>query len=164
MTSPTERPAWRALVEHHAQMADVHMRDLFAADPGRFERYKRSHEDLLVDFSKHRMDDTTLALLLQLAGEVELPAWIERMFNGEAINTTEKRAVLHVALRNRGDETHPSYPMSVDGHDVMPDVNAVLAQMRTFSDAVRNGTHRGHTGAAITDIINIGIGGSDLGP
>ncbi|MFT7583581.1 MAG: glucose-6-phosphate isomerase, partial [Myxococcota bacterium] len=120
--------------------------------------------DLLVDFSKHRMDDTTLALLLQLAGEVELPAWIERMFNGEAINTTEKRAVLHVALRNRGDERHPSYPMSVDGHDVMADVNAVLAQMRTFSDAVRNGTHRGHTGAAITDIINIGIGGSDLGP
>src|SRR5690606_30118668 len=114
---------------------------------------------LYVDYSKNRLVDRTLALLVQLAEERDLSGWIARMFAGERINTTENRAVLHVALRNRSDR-----PMRVGGEDVMPGVRAVLAKMRAFTEQLRSGKHVGFTGQAITDVVNIGIGGSDLGP
>ncbi len=135
------------------------MRDLFAADPGRFHRLSRRFNDILVDFSKNIITEETLTLLLQLARECEVPAWIARMFAGEKINTTERRAALHVALRNRSGR-----PMHVDGKDVMPGVKRVLEQMRGFVADVRTGVWRGWSGKRITDIVNIGIGGSDLGP
>lgn len=157
--SRTRLPAWRALVAHRAAMEKVHMRDLFASDPARFERFSLRLDDLLFDFSKNRITEETLSLLLQLAEESGLARAIEAMFNGERINRTENRAVLHVALRNRSNR-----PITVDGVDVMPGVNEVLAKMRRFSTAVRDGEWRGHTGRMITDVVNIGIGGSDLGP
>lgn len=155
----TARPAWAALADHAQSLRAVAMRDLFAADPGRFARFSLRLGDLLFDYSKHRINAETLARLVELAVAVDLPGWRERMFSGDRINTTENRAVLHVALRNRSNR-----PILVDGKDVMPDVNAVLAQMRKFSDAVRSGAWKGHTGRSITDVVNIGIGGSDLGP
>ncbi len=159
MSSPTSTAAWKALEAHYEAVRDLHLRDLFAADPGRAERMVRTLGDLRADFSKHRATDETLALLVRLAEERELPRWIERMFAGEPINATEGRAVLHVALRNRSDR-----PVLVDGRDVMPDVRAVLAKMRAFTERLRSGELRGHTGEQITDVVNIGIGGSDLGP
>ncbi|MBI5449962.1 MAG: glucose-6-phosphate isomerase [Gammaproteobacteria bacterium] len=159
MSSLTQSPAWQALQQHQQRIAAVQMRDMFAADPQRFDRFSRRHGDMLVDFSKHRINDETLALLLRLAEQARLGEFIERMFNGDKINSTEKRAVLHTALRNRS-----SRPILVDGQDVMPEVNRVLAQMRRFSSAVRDGSWRGYSGEAITDVVNIGIGGSDLGP
>ena len=159
MTSPSQSPAWKALDAHYAQMRDVHMRSLFAADPKRFDRFSGRVGDLLVDYSKHRITDETLKLLLSLANQQGVESWRDGMFAGEKINVTENRSVLHVALRNKSNR-----PILVDGEDVMPAVNAVLAQMRTFSDAVRSGTWVGHTGKRITDVVNIGIGGSDLGP
>lgn len=135
------------------------MRDLFATDKNRFDKYSLKLDDILFDFSKHRINDETLPLLTQLAREANIEGWRDRMFAGEKINITENRAVLHTALRNRSNT-----PVYVDGHDVMPDVNAVLAQMRAFSTKVRNGEWTGYTGKRITDIVNIGIGGSDLGP
>ena len=137
------------------------MREMFAADANRFARYSLTlgDRDLLLDYAKNRIDDETMSLLFDLARECRLESWRDRMFAGEPINVTEGRAVLHVALRNRSGA-----PMFIDGHDVMPDIDAVLAQMRAFSDAVRDGTWRGHTGKAVTDVVNIGIGGSDLGP
>ncbi len=159
MSELTHSSAWQALTDHYFEIRDAHMRDWFAADPDRFRRFSRRFGDLLLDFSKNRITGETLALLLDLARERELPAWIERMFRGERINFTEGRPVLHVALRNRSNR-----PIEVDGADVMPEVNAVLAQMRTFSNRVRRGEWRGYDGAPITDVVNIGIGGSDLGP
>ena len=161
MSDLLQSRAWKALQEHYRQMSGVHMRDLFSADKNRFERYSRlfAGDDILVDFSKNIINDETMKLLMDLARERDVPAWIERMFKGEKINNTEHRAVLHTALRNRSND-----PVIVDGHDVMPDVNRVLAQMRTFTEAVRSGQWKGGTGKAITDIVNIGIGGSDLGP
>ena len=161
MTSLTESFAWQKLAQHRDRIAGRTMRDMFVADANRFARYSLllGDRDLLLDYSKNRIDDETVGLLFDLAREREVEAWRDRMFAGEPINGTEGRAVLHVALRNRGGQ-----PMFVDGVDVMPDVDAVLAHMRTFSDAVRNGTWRGETGKAVTDIVNIGIGGSDLGP
>ncbi len=159
MNPPIESAAWRALAAHRQEMAEVHLRDLFEEDGGRFERLSRRLGDLLIDFSKHRITDETLGLLWQLAREVDLESWFERMFAGERINLTEDRAVLHVALRNR-----PDRPIVVDGEDVMPAVVEVRARMRRFTDAVRSGQWRGFTGKAITDVVNIGIGGSDLGP
>lgn len=151
-------PAWQALDAHYAAMADVHMRDLFAADPGRAERFSLTLEDrLLVDYSKHRITGETKQRLLALASEAGVESRRDAMFAGERINTTEGRAVLHVALR--GDR-----PMFVDGKDVMPAVREVLERVRRFSDAVRSGEWRGYTGQQITDVVNIGIGGSDLGP
>jgi glucose-6-phosphate isomerase len=144
---------------HQAAMADVHMRDLFAADPKRFERFSLEVGDLLLDYSKNRINDETMRLLLRLAEEADVAGWRERMFSGEKINHTEGRAVLHVALRNRSDQ-----PVVVDGEDVMPKVNAVLRRMGTFAESVRSGEWRGYSGARITDVVNIGIGGSDLGP
>jgi glucose-6-phosphate isomerase len=159
MSARTQTPAWKALRDHHAAVATAHMRDLFAADPDRFERFSILWEDMIVDYSKHRITTETMSLLLSLARESEVAAWRDRMFAGERINFTEGRAVLHTALRNRSDR-----PVTVDGVDVMPGVRKVLSHMREFSDAVRSGDWRGCTGKKITDVVNIGIGGSDLGP
>src|SRR5205823_712336 len=128
---------------------------LFAQDPKRFESFTLRFEDLLVDYSKHRITAETLRLLFALAREAQVERWRDRMFSGEKINGTEDRAVLHVALRNRSNK-----PILVDGKDVMPEVNAVLARMRDFTERVRSGEWKGHTGKRITDIVNIGIGGS----
>ncbi len=159
MASITTLPAWQALREHRQAMANVHMRDLFAQDPQRFERFSLRFEDILFDYSKNRITEQTMKLLMDLARQTQLGEKIEAMFRGEKINTTENRAVLHVALRNRANT-----PIYVDGEDVMPEVNRVLDKMRRFSEAVRNGQWLGYTGQPITDIVNIGIGGSDLGP
>ena len=159
MSQLVSSPAWQALIQHQREMADVRMRDLFARDPGRFERFSLRLGDILFDYSKNRITDKTLSLLMDLARQADLAQKTRAMFNGEKINTTENRAVLHVALRNRSNR-----PIRVDGQDVMPEVNRVLAKMRTFSDAVRSGAWKGYTGRAIADVVNIGIGGSDLGP
>ena len=159
MTTITDTPAWQALARHAEAVRDLHMRDLFAADPQRFERFSLRVGDVLFDFSKNRITAETLRLLVELAQAAGLGRWSEAMFSGEKINTTEGRAVLHTALRNRSNT-----PVFVDGQDVMPEVNRVLAEMRRFSAAVRSGEWKGYTGKAITDIVNIGIGGSDLGP
>ncbi|MFA5028459.1 MAG: glucose-6-phosphate isomerase [Candidatus Methylomirabilota bacterium] len=152
-------PAWTALAAHYQEIAPLHMRELFAADPERFARFSLRLGDILFDYSKHRITEQTVALLLDLAREARLPDAIRAMFAGEKINLTEGRAVLHTALRNRSNR-----PILVDGRDVMPEVNRVLAQMRQFSEAVRSGSWTGWTGRRITDLVNIGIGGSDLGP
>ena len=158
-TGPLHRPVCRILRAHQAEMATVHMRDLFAADPGRFERFSLQVGELLLDYSKNRITDETLRLLLRLAEEAGVAGWRERMFAGDKINHTENRAVLHTALRNRSNT-----PVVVDGEDVMPKVNAVIDRMGAFAERVRSGDWRGYTGERITDVVNIGIGGSDLGP
>jgi glucose-6-phosphate isomerase len=155
----TELPSWKELEAHRKTWDGVRMRELFKSDPGRFGRFSLRLDDFLLDYSKNLINEKTLALLQQLGREANVPAWTEAMFNGEKINFTENRAVLHVALR--GD---PRKPLLVDGHDVMPGVLHVLNQMRQFTHAVREGQWHGHTGKVITDIVNIGIGGSDLGP
>ena len=152
-------PVWTQLEQHYQKINSVQMRDLFAAEPDRFSRFSLKLDDILFDFSKNRINDDTLKLLLNLAHEAKLGEKIEAMFTGEKINRTENRAVLHTALRNRSNT-----PVLVDGVDVMPEVNRVLAKMRTFSEQVRSGAWKGYTGKAITDVVNIGIGGSDLGP
>ena len=159
MARLNKHPVWQLLCQHQQKIASVHMRDIFANDADRFTKYSLKFSDILLDYSKHRITDETLPLLFQMAREAKVEEWRDKMFAGEKINITENRAVLHTALRNRANT-----PVMVDGHDVMPDVNAVLAQMRQFSDKVRNGTWLGYTGKRITDIVNIGIGGSDLGP
>jgi glucose-6-phosphate isomerase len=159
MSKLTESPAWHALKFHHAAIESIHMRQLFRDDTSRFDKYSVKFEGLLFDYSKNRIDGQTVRLLLELAEQSGVPVWIERMFGGDRINSTEHRAALHTALRNRSGR-----PMLVDGKDVMPDVRRVLGLMRDFSEAVRNGRHAGYTGKQITDIVNIGIGGSDLGP
>jgi glucose-6-phosphate isomerase len=159
MSAITRSPAWRALAAHRDEIAAVHMRELFAADAGRFERFSLWFGDLLFDYSKHRITEETMRRLFDLAREAKLGEKIEAMFRGEKINTTENRAVLHVALRNRSNR-----PIQADGRDVMPEVNRVLGKMRDFSEAVRSGAWRGFTGEPIADVVNIGIGGSDLGP
>lgn len=159
MAALTTLPVWQTLCQHQQSVVKLHMRDLFAQDPQRFDKYSFQLNDILFDFSKHRMTDETLPLLMQVAREADIEGWRDRMFAGEKINFTENRAVLHTALRNRSNT-----PVMVDGKDVMPDVNAVLAQMRVFSDKVRSGDWKGYTGKPITDVVNIGIGGSDLGP
>ncbi len=159
MSNLTQSPAWQALAAHFATVQSLSMRQLFAEDAQRFPRFTVQLGDLLFDYSKNRITEDTLRLLVALAEQAGVPQAVERMFSGDKINHTEGRAALHTALRNRSDK-----PVFVDGRDVMPDVRRVLAQMRQFSDAVRNGSHRGHTGQAIQDVVNIGIGGSDLGP
>jgi len=156
---PTSTDAWRLLEEKFDRTKDVQMSEQFKQDPSRFDKMSIRFEDILVDFSKNRIDENTLELLLQLAKECDLKSSIASMFGGEHINQTEDRAVMHVALRNRGDE-----PVLVDGKNVMPDVREVLSQMEDFSESVRSGDWKGYTGKPITDIVNIGIGGSDLGP
>ncbi|HVH45456.1 MAG TPA: glucose-6-phosphate isomerase [Labilithrix sp.] len=160
MASPlTASSAWQSLSKHHEEMARVQMRDLFAADQARFSRFSREACGVFLDYSKHRITEETMRLLALLAKHVDVEGWRDRMFAGERINFTEDRPVLHVALRNRSNR-----PILVDGKDVMPDVRAVLAKMRGFTERVRTGDWRGHTGKSITHIVNIGIGGSDLGP
>jgi len=158
MTQPTQLPAWRALEKHRQEIAGVHMRDLFAVDSERFSKFSLVFNDILFDFSKNRVTEKTLNLLEHLAEEMNLSKKIEAMFRGARINVTENRAVLHVALRNRSNR-----PILLDGDDVMPDVNRVLGMMRRFTEAVRSGRWKGCTGKSITDVVNIGIGGSDLG-
>ena len=159
MAALTTLPVWQALCRHQKTIVASNMRDLFTQDTNRFDKFSFQLDDMLFDFSKHRINDETLPLLLQLAKEAQLENWRDRMFAGEKINITENRAVLHTALRNRSNR-----PVLVDGVDVMPEVNAVLAQMRDFSEKVRSGAWLGYTGKRITDVVNIGIGGSDLGP
>jgi glucose-6-phosphate isomerase len=159
MPLPTDLPAWKALQEHHKEVAGLHMRNLFADDPERFEKFSLRLGDILFDYSKNRITEKTNELLIDLARQAGLAENIQAMFAGEEINTTEGRAVLHVALRNRSNR-----PVLVDGEDVMPEVNRVLAKMRVFSEAVRSGDWKGYTGKSMTDVVNIGIGGSDLGP
>jgi len=156
---PTKTGNWNRLLGHYERIRDVHMRALFADDPGRFERFSIRFGDILVDFSKNRITEETLELLLDLAEEVDLHDAIEKMFTGDRINQTEDRAVLHVALRNRSNS-----PIRVDGRDVMSDVNRVFEQMKEFSLKIISGEWKGFTGRRITHLVNIGIGGSDLGP
>jgi glucose-6-phosphate isomerase len=158
-TPLTETAPWLALAAHHREVADVHMRDLFTRDPGRAGRFSVELDDLVFDYSKNRITDETVRLLCELARASGVREAAAAMFGGEKINWTEDRAVLHVALRNRSNT-----PIPVDGTDVMPQINAVLEKMRRFSQAVRGGGWTGFTGGAITDVVNIGIGGSDLGP
>ena len=158
-SSLTRSPAWRALVAHQRVLEKMHLRDLFDEDSARAEKFSLKLGNLLLDYSKNRIIDETLELLVSLAHETGVEQLREQMFAGETINITEQRAVLHTALRNRSNDA-----VLVDGTDVMPAVNAVLAQMREFSDAVRNGDWRGYNGERIEDVVNIGIGGSDLGP
>ncbi|MDQ6963963.1 MAG: glucose-6-phosphate isomerase [Mariprofundales bacterium] len=157
---PTDQlPEWRALQQHRKQIGDSHMRDWFAREPDRFERYSLEIDQMLLDYSKNIISSETIPLLIRLAEARGLRAGIESMFNGDQINCTEQRAVLHTALRNRANT-----PILVDGEDIMPKINAVLKQMRRFVDAIHSGERRGYTGKKITDVVNIGIGGSDLGP
>lgn len=155
----TSLPAFAQLQAHYEQLQHTHLRDLFANDPERFNDFSLRFADMLVDFSKNRITNETLTLLTQLAEQAGLPEAIQKMFSGDRINATEDRAVLHVALRNRSNT-----PILVDGQDIMPDINEVLNRMKSFTERVRSGEWRGYTGKAITDVVNIGIGGSDLGP
>ena len=158
--NPTNTQAWKALEAHQSQLAHTTIADLFKQEQNRFNDYSLTFENqILVDFSKNKINQETLKLLRQLAKESALDESINAMFTGEKINRTENRAVLHTALRNRSNT-----PVYVDGKDVMPEVNAVLAKMRSFCDRVISGEWKGYTGKAITDVVNIGIGGSDLGP
>ncbi|AKD54508.1 glucose-6-phosphate isomerase [Spirosoma radiotolerans] len=155
----TSLPAYTQLQAHYDSLKDQHLRDLFAQDPDRFNTFTRQFEDILLDFSKNRITTETLGLLEQLAEQAGLNDAIGKMFSGDKINRTEDRAVLHIALRNRSNT-----PILVDGQDVMPDVNEVLGHMKSFTERIRSGEWKGYTGEAITDVVNIGIGGSDLGP
>ncbi len=157
--SLTETPEWRALADHYEKVRDLQMKDLFAQDPGRFDRFHARCEDLLLDYSKNRVTEETMRLLMNLARASGVKEATEAMFAGKKINWTENRAVLHIALRNQSNT-----PIMVDGVDVMPQVNAVLKKMETFSELVRSGFWRGFTDKAIKTVVNIGIGGSDLGP
>ncbi|ABK44443.1 glucose-6-phosphate isomerase [Magnetococcus marinus MC-1] len=159
MSSLTQLPQWQALQTHLEENRSVQMRDLFDQDSQRFSRFSLQQGELLFDYSKNRITAETMARLLDLARAQDVEGWRDRMFAGEAINETEGRAVLHVALRNRSGR-----PIRVAGEDVMPAINQVLQQMRQFSEAVRSGAWKGQSGQAITDVVNIGIGGSDLGP
>jgi glucose-6-phosphate isomerase len=159
MPSPTQTAAWQALKEERRAWNGLHLRELFAKDKKRFERFSLQLDDLLLDYSKNLIRPQTLKLLLKLAKETGVESLRDAMFSGEKINLTEGRAVLHTALRNRSERQ-----VYVDGHDVMPDVRAVLTRMRGFADRVRTGKWKGHSGKPITDVVNIGIGGSDLGP
>jgi glucose-6-phosphate isomerase len=158
-TRPTQRPAWQALLSHYQEIKDLHLRTLFADDAKRGERMTLEAADLYLDYSKNRITDETLRLLLELAEQSGLRNRIEAMFRGDKINVTENRAVLHTALRAPRDTR-----IMVDGHDVVPDVHRVLDRMAEFADRVRGGEWLGHTGKPIRNIVNIGIGGSDLGP
>jgi len=157
--NPTETASWQSLTAHLLTMQATHMRDLFNEDPQRFEKFKITFNDILVDYSKNIITEETMNLLLDLAHEVQLTDAIASMFNGDKINQTEHRSVLHVALRNISNS-----PMYADGEDVMPQINSVLEQMKNFSHRLIHGEWKGYSGLPITDIVNIGIGGSDLGP
>jgi len=155
----TETEAYKYLADHFIDINQKSIKDLFAEDADRFNKFSVFFEDILLDYSKNRISDETLALLIQLARECKLDEAIKSMYNGDKINETEDRSVLHIALRNLSNT-----PILVDGKDVMPEVNAVLAKMEKFSNSIISGEWKGYTGKAITDVVNIGIGGSDLGP
>jgi glucose-6-phosphate isomerase len=157
--NPTETASWQSLTAHLLTMQATHMRDLFIEDPQRFEKFKITFNDILVDYSKNIITEETMNLLLDLAHEVQLTDAIASMFNGDKINQTEHRSVLHVALRNISNS-----PIYADGEDVMPQINSVLEQMKNFSSQLIHGEWKGYSGLPISDIVNIGIGGSDLGP
>ena len=157
--NPTTTEAWKKLEEYFVGFKGIQIKELFEKDLERFHKYSLKFEDILVDFSKNRIDKKVIDLLLDLVEECHLKEAIKNMFSGEKINATENRAVLHVALRNRSNS-----PILVDGKDVMPEINKVLSQMKEFSERVISGEWKGYTGKAITDVVNIGIGGSDLGP
>lgn len=155
----SKKAIWQKLEEHQKTISKTHLRDLFHADPERFNKFSAKFNGILLDFSKNRITEETFALLTQLARDCNLEQETGKMFNGEKINNTENRAVLHVALRNRSDQVFFD-----DDKYIMPEINRVLEKMRTFANAVRNGIWKGHSGKTITDVVNIGIGGSDLGP
>ncbi|MCP3669281.1 MAG: glucose-6-phosphate isomerase [Gammaproteobacteria bacterium] len=157
--SVTGSNEWKALERHWQEIQSSHMRDMFARNPDRFQQLSLSSCGILLDYSKNRVTGETMELLFRLARTVDLPGWINRMFLGEPINGTEGRSVLHTALRNRSNR-----PVLVDGEDVMPGVNRVLEQMARFTRQLHSGEWKGHTGKRITDVVNIGIGGSNLGP
>ncbi|HDZ8830866.1 TPA: glucose-6-phosphate isomerase [Aeromonas dhakensis] len=158
--NPTQTQAWQALEAHFAANKETRLKDLFAQDPQRFDKFSLTFGgDILVDYSKNLITEETLKLLIDLAKETDLRSAIDAMFNGDKINMTEGRSVLHVALRNRSDR-----PIESDGKDVMPEVNAVLAKMKGFCEKIISGEWKGYTGKAIQHVVNIGIGGSDLGP
>src|SRR5688572_22658210 len=156
--NPTTTTAWGLLKDHYKEMKSVHLRELFQEDSDRFKKFSLAVPDIIWDYSKNIITDKTLQLLLQLAEECELQSAIEAMFNGEKINETEDRAVLHTALRNFSGK-----PVLVNGADVMPQVSKVLEQMKNFCSKVHSGEWKGYTGKKIRSIVNIGIGGSDLG-
>ncbi len=158
-TNFTQTPAFKKLKTHHRTISKKHLKELFAEDKNRFKKFSIKFNDILLDYSKNTINRRTIGYLTDLAKECDLSGAIEKMFTGEKINQTENRSVLHVALRNRSNT-----PIFVDGKDVMPDVNEVLEKMKVFSGKVIAGTWKGYTNKAITDIVNIGIGGSDLGP
>lgn len=155
----TDTKSYQYLSDHLIDISEKHLKELFAEDPSRFEKFSIEFNDILLDYSKNRITDKTMALLIQLANECGLEEAINAMFNGEAINETEGRAVLHTALRNQSNA-----PVIVDGQDIMPDINDVLSKMEQFTDSVISGSWKGYTGKPITDVVNVGIGGSDLGP
>jgi glucose-6-phosphate isomerase len=155
----TSTQSYKYLTNHYIDILTKSLKELFEADNQRFNKFSLQFEDILLDYSKNRIDEETVALLIQLARECGVNKAIEAMFAGEKINVTEDRPVLHVALRNRSNK-----PVYVDGKDVMPDVNRVLQHMKEFSEAIISGEWKGYTGKPITDVVNIGIGGSDLGP
>ncbi|HNN72920.1 MAG TPA: glucose-6-phosphate isomerase, partial [Ferruginibacter sp.] len=157
--NPTSTPAWQALRQHRQLFDGIQMRDLFYNDSGRFARFSIQHNDILFDYSKNLITENTLELLIQLAQECKLKDAMEAMFTGEKINETENRSVLHTALRNFSGK-----PVLSDGADVMPGIQKVLAQMKAFCAEVHTGNWKGYTGKKIRYIVNIGIGGSDLGP
>ena len=157
--SPVKSKAWKKISKHYKKMKHKQMKDMFSENPLRFSEFSICFEDIFVDYSKNIINDETIKLLLSIASEMNLKEAIDSLFSGEKINETEKRAVLHVALRNMSDEK-----IFVDGENIMPDVKEVLGQVEKFSDKIISGKWTGYTGRAITDIVNIGIGGSDLGP
>ena len=157
--NPSETQSWKNLVDHYKEMKNIHMKDLFVNDPDRFNKYSIRFNGILVDYSKNIITEDTLKLLLKLTDDVGLRDALNKMFNGESINETEDRAVLHTALRNR-----INIPVCVNDKNVMPEVNAVLSKMKDFSEKIISGEWKGFTDKKITDIVNIGIGGSDLGP
>jgi len=159
MTELSNSPAWKALEAHYASIKDVQMKDMFALDSERFSKFSLQFEDILFDYSKNRVSDDTMAKLYALADQQDVKGLARKMYAGEKINSTEGRAVLHIALRNQSNS-----PIIVDGKDVMPDVNETLSRIKVFCDKVRGGAWKGQTGKTINAIVNIGIGGSDLGP
>lgn len=159
MSELKQSNAWLALAEHYDEIKHVHMRDMFKSDTKRFDNYSLELNDILYDFSKNRINDKTLKLLLELANEVKLPMWKEKMFSGEPINNTEHRAVLHTALRNKGSE-----PIIVEGKDIMPEIKQERERVKNLAEKIRTRKWRGATNQPITDVVNIGIGGSHLGP
>lgn len=159
MTQVIKSKEWKALAKHKKQIEKLHMRELFLSEPNRFDKFNISFNDILLDYSKNRIVDMTMQLLRDLAKACDVEGWAKKMFSGEKINITENRSVLHIALRNRSNT-----PIVVDAEDVMPHVNQVLGHMKKFCSSIHTGQWLGFTGKKITDIVNIGIGGSDLGP